>query len=57
MGVSYIILRVGQQKIISAQENVNRILFASNYTYLNKPAEKKFTERNGRNVNCHAAAV
>jgi hypothetical protein len=32
-------LRVGQQKIISAQENGNGIFFVSNYAYLNKSAE------------------
>ena len=57
MGVSYIILRVGQQKIIAAQENFNRNFFVSYYEYLNKSDEKKLTERNGRTVNCHAAAV
>jgi hypothetical protein len=30
---------VGQQKIISAQENGNGIFFVSNYAYLNKSAE------------------
>ena len=50
MGVSYIISRLDQLKIISAQENFNRMCFVSNYAYLNKSAAKRFTERNRSNV-------
>ena len=50
MGVSHIILGVGQHKITSAQEHFNRIFFVSSYAYLNKSAAKRLTERNGSNV-------
>jgi len=57
MGVSYIILKWANERSFQLKKILIGFFFVSNYAYLNKSAEKKFTERNGRNVNCHAAAV